>query len=126
MKTMFMCLLLLSAAVSSHAAGYSAEKEQASTLPIQKRIEVGMPRAEVARVLGTAHIVTKDAHGRDAWIYERAASGVSSSSDQEGVWLIRGVDAKEAARSNAITLVVTFGMGVVSDVSYHSNSIPVV
>lgn len=91
----------------------------------QKRISVGMSQADVAQALGSPNIVTKDSHGKEAWVYDRAAREVSYSRDQGGVWFIIGGYAKEAGAAKSsqktLTIVIKFSEGgKVDDVTYHS------
>lgn len=44
-----------------------------------------MGQTEVAEVLGSPNIVTKDAGGDESWVYDKVASEASYSSDRGGV-----------------------------------------
>ena len=53
-------------------------QEQNLTLGIvQKDIKIGTPQSEVALALGSPNIVTRDADGKDTWIYDKMASVTS-------------------------------------------------
>lgn len=97
----------------------SQQGKREASVPAQRKVAVGMTHLEVSRILGVPSFSSKDAHGRDAWVYEKAAKEVSSSPEQKGVWFVVGTDAS----SQPITLVIKFDSGVVSDVTYHSNQI---
>lgn len=123
-------LLLLASACQSaatHTKAVSDEQTEKFTLGVvQMKVQKGMSQADVARGLGSPNIVTKDANGREAWIYDKAAREVSYSRDQGGVWLILGAYSKEAgaARSTQRTLTVVIkydDKGLVDDVTYHSS-----
>ena len=101
------------------------ESEKLTTGVVQKKVFVGMPQAEVNRVLGFPSIVTKDPRGKEAWIYDGAAREVSHTLDQGGVWVILGGNEQEAEASQSIkktiTVVIKFEGGVVNNVTYHSS-----
>lgn len=111
---------------ASHSASLGQDSGEELTVGlVQKRINAGMSQSEVAEALGSPNIVTKDAHGKEAWIYDKAAREVSYSRDQGGVWFIIGGYGKEAGASRAsqktLTIVIKFsGEGRVEDVTYHS------
>jgi hypothetical protein len=70
--------------------------------------------------------VTKDATGKEAWIYDKAAREVTYSHDQGGIWLILAGYGKEAGASRSsqrtLTVVIKFDdKGQVDDVTYHSS-----
>lgn len=93
---------------------------------VQRKIQKGSSQAEVASSLGSPNIVTKDAHGKEAWVYDKAAREVTYSHDHGGVWLILGAYSKEAgaARTSQRTLTVVIKFderGHVDDVTYHSS-----
>ena len=53
-------------------------QEQNLTLGVvQKDIKIGTPQSEVALALGSPNIVTRDANGKDTWIYDKMASVTS-------------------------------------------------
>lgn len=93
---------------------------------VQRKIQKGSSQAEVASSLGSPNIVTKDAHGKEAWVYDKAAREVSYSHDHGGVWLLLGAYSKEAGASRTsqrtLTVVIKFDeRGHVDDVTYHSS-----
>jgi outer membrane protein assembly factor BamE (lipoprotein component of BamABCDE complex) len=112
---------------SQHSSQLGQDDGEELTVGLaQKRISVGMSQADVAGALGSPNIVTKDAHGKEAWVYDKAAREVSYSRDQGGIWFIIGGYAKEAgaARSSqkTLTIVIKFSQdGKVEDVTYHSS-----
>lgn len=68
----------------------SPVQQQTFTLGlVQSKIKVGVTQDEVARVLGSPNIVTKDANGKDTWIYDKVAS-VSSTSESANTAGIAG------------------------------------
>lgn len=112
---------------ASHQKDVSDEHTERLTLgTVQRKIEHGMSQADVARSLGSPNIVTKDASGKEAWIYDKAAREVTYSRDQGGVWFIIGAYSKEAGASRStqrtLTVVIKFDdKSQVDDVTYHSS-----
>jgi hypothetical protein len=52
---------------------------------VQREIRVGMPGAEVARVLGSPNIVTTDENRREVWVYDKIATERAYSTSSGGV-----------------------------------------
>ncbi len=58
-----------------HSSQLHSERERQMTVGIvQKEIREGMSQADVAAALGSPNIVTKDAEGQEAWIYDKIAT----------------------------------------------------
>lgn len=61
-------------------------KEQEMTLGVvQKEIKLGASQDEVALALGSPNIVTRDADGKDTWIYDKVSSIVSYNNNGFGI-----------------------------------------
>lgn len=52
---------------------------------VQRSLKVGMSQADVAERLGSPNIVTRDAAGREAWVYDKVATEVESSGRHVGI-----------------------------------------
>jgi outer membrane protein assembly factor BamE (lipoprotein component of BamABCDE complex) len=64
----------------AHNRALHSSKERQMTLGlVQKEIRQGMDQASVAAALGSPNIVTRDASGREAWIYDKVATESSFS-----------------------------------------------
>lgn len=89
----------------------------------QKRIVVGMTEPAVAHLLGMPNLATKDARGKNAWVYERYASEVAFSPLEGGSWLINAYFGNNSnTPQKVLTVVIKFGPdNTVDDVTYHSN-----
>jgi len=76
------CLALtgcLSAA--QHYRQLGATQDRALTVGlVQKEIRVGLSQADVASVLGSPNIVTRDSRNRETWIYDKIATEASFAS----------------------------------------------
>ncbi len=122
------CLISGCQSAASHSRDVSeqAADEKFTLGNVQRKIQKGMSQADVAGSLGSPNIVTKDASGKEAWVYDKVAREVSYSRDQGGVWLILGAYSKEAGATRTsqrtLTVVIKFDdKGAVDDVTYHSS-----
>ena len=85
-------LLLLAAltlgctSAAQHQQNLGSAQEREMTLGIvQKEIRVGMSQADVASALGSPNIVTKDAEGKETWVYDKIATEASYSQSGGGL-----------------------------------------
>ena len=111
------CALVLFAAGCTTAAQHqqslgSTADRQMTLGVVQKEIHAGMAQDEVATALGSPNIVTRDANGRETWIYDKIASEASySNSDVYGTILILGAGSASGASSTTertLTVVIKF------------------
>jgi hypothetical protein len=103
---------------------------------VQRELRAGLSQADVAERLGSPNILTRDAGGREAWVYDRVSSDVLLSSTSAGlgglgsaagssVAGLLGLTAgrrSERARSSqrTLTVVVRFSAeGAVESFSWH-------
>jgi len=105
--------------------GSTAEREMTLGV-VQKTIRAGLTQDEVAVALGSPNIVTRDAEGRETWIYDKVASEASySRSANYGTVLLLGAgNASGAASTTQRTLTVAIKFGTdhrVETFSYHSS-----
>ena len=83
-----------------------------------------MTQSDVAQVLGSPNIVSKDKDGVETWIYDKIASEASYSTGSGGILSLftGGRDAGAAATTQkTLTVIIKFSKGVVSDYSYHGS-----
>jgi hypothetical protein len=52
---------------------------------VQKELRSGLSQADVAERLGAPNILTRDAEGREAWVYDKVSSEIEASSGSVGV-----------------------------------------
>ena len=120
-----------------------ASKEREMTLGLaQKEIRVGMSQADVATVLGSPNIVSKDSEGNESWIYDKIATEVSYSRESGGIsagggggtlmgsWLLALSGQAQYSKSTGgmtqtqktLTVVIKFDENsLVKTLSYHSS-----
>ena len=120
-----------------------ASKEREMTLGLaQKEIRVGMSQADVATVLGSPNIVSKDSEGNESWIYDKIATQVTYSRESGGIsagggggtlmgsWLLALSGQAQYSKSTGgmtqtqktLTIVIKFDeKGLVKTLSYHSS-----
>lgn len=103
--------------------------ESKSTLTVgtvQKEIKNGMTQADVASVLGSPNIVTKEEAEIEVWIYDKMSSTVDykNSSSFGSLILIGSSSNNETTTSSqkTLTVIITFKKGKVYEYKYHSSS----
>lgn len=69
-------------AAEHHSSLHSSKERELTVGTVQARISRGMAAAEVAEVLGSPNIVTKDREGDETWVYDKIATEASYSSDR--------------------------------------------
>jgi len=126
---------------ADHQQSLHSEKERETTVGVvQKEIHVGMSQADVATVLGSPNIVSKDSEGNESWIYDKIATEVSYSRDTGSVsgaagrlfpgWLLamRGSASysksagAEAQTQKTLTVVIKFDENSkVKTLAYHTS-----
>ena len=126
------------------AAAAAGDRAKANEAPssaftlgaVQRELRPGLSQAEVAERLGAPNILTRDAEGREAWIYDKVSTETEASSGGVGVgglgsgvggtfWGLLGLGAgkrTERARSSqrTLTVVVRFSTaGTVESFRWH-------
>jgi len=91
---------------------------------VQKEIRKGMSQAEVISALGSPNILTRDAEGKETWVYDKVATEASySKKGGYGTILILGFEAGSAKASSSqrtLTVVIKFDQKqLVENFSYH-------
>jgi hypothetical protein len=126
-----------------HASQLHSEADRRLTVgTVQARIVRGMSSTEVAEVLGSPNIVTKDQGGDESWVYDKIATEASYSNDAggygglvggggaPGVALILGglsgsynrSAGATATQQRTLTVVIKFdGRSRVKGFSYHTS-----
>jgi outer membrane protein assembly factor BamE (lipoprotein component of BamABCDE complex) len=104
----------------------AARREDLTVGKVQREIRRGMSGAEVAEALGSPNIVTKDADGRETWVYDRIATEVTYSDSQSSLFLILAGTANQSGASlrtqKTLTVVIKFNSdGKVDSFSYHAS-----
>lgn len=105
---------------------------------VQKSLKAGLPETEVVERLGSPNIVTRDAAGREAWVYDKVSTetvssgrhfgigggGIASGASTLGVLGLSGGAHSEKAKSSqkTITVVVRFAAdGTVESFTFHQS-----
>jgi len=105
----------------------SSPMERQMTLGVvQKEIRAGLTQDEVVAGLGSPNIVTRDASGRETWVYDKVASEASYSNSQAyGTVLLLGAGTATGSASQSqrtLTVVIKFGSNQrVETFSYHAS-----
>jgi len=72
---------------------HSTNEREMTVGIVQREIRRGMAQDEVASALGSPNIVSKDADGRETWIYDKIATEASYSTSRGNVGGLAGVAA---------------------------------
>lgn len=103
---------------------------------VQRGLQPGLSQADVAERLGSPNIVTRDAAGREAWVYDKVATetersgrhvgigggGLASGASTLGLLGLSAGASSEKARSSqkTLTVVVRFAAdGTVESFTFH-------
>ena len=89
-RVMGVALAVLATGVAAAGAGdqekATAGSSSAFTLGVvQKELRPGLSQADVMERLGSPNVLTRDAEGREAWVYDKVSSEVEVSSGHVGV-----------------------------------------
>ncbi len=113
------------AAQQQQQLGSAAAREMTLGI-VQKQIRAGLMQDEVVTALGSPNIVTRDAAGRETWVYDKVATEATfSRSDAYGTVLLLGSSSAAGAASQSqrtLTVVIKFGATQqVETFSYHAS-----
>jgi outer membrane protein assembly factor BamE (lipoprotein component of BamABCDE complex) len=113
------------AAQQQQQLGSAAAREMTVGI-VQKEIRAGLQQDQVATALGSPNIVTRDASGRETWVYDKVATEASySQSSAYGTVLLLGTGTSAGAVSQSqrtLTVVIKFdAKQQVETFSYHSS-----
>lgn len=120
-------MLVAGCATVDHRQELSSTKERELTVGVvQKEIKTGMSQADVATVLGSPNIVTRDSNGRETWVYDKIASeALRSESSAYGTLILVGAFGSSGAVSTTqktLTVIIKFNENTnVESFSYHAS-----
>lgn len=93
---------------------------------VQKEIKNGMTQADVASVLGSPNIVTKEEAEIEVWIYDKMSSTVDyQNSSSFGSLILIGSSSNDGTTTSSqktLTVIIKFKKGKVYEYKYHSSS----
>ena len=132
MRKIFPMIVLLAcvsgcASAAKHGESLPSSKGEALTVgKVQKEIHTGMSQADVAEVLGSPNIVSKDSTEQEVWIYDKMATEAAySHSSGFGTILLLGFNRSAGAESHSqrtLTVIIRFNKnGLVESFSYHAS-----
>jgi outer membrane protein assembly factor BamE (lipoprotein component of BamABCDE complex) len=127
--------LILSACSTQYHKEQVEDKNSKLTLGnVQKNIKVGMSGADVARVMGSPNVVTKDGDNAEVWIYDKISTETANSnSSLLGVGGVLGGSAgvgglgtysgsASSQNQKTLTVVIKFDNNIVTKVDYNASS----
>lgn len=124
---------------ADHRAAVRDPDEKKLTLGVaQREIKKGMSQADIAKVMGSPNLVTRDRTGVETWIYDKVSTEYvysTSSGGVAGLVLGGGSDAGGIAGGRAdqasgaasrtqrtLTVIIKFVEGAVDEFSYNASS----
>ena len=115
----------MTAAQQQQQLGSAAARDMTVGI-VQKEIRAGLMQDQVVSALGSPNIVTRDAAGRETWVYDKVATeaSYSRSANYGTILLLGGGNAAGAASQSQRTLTVVIKFGTnqqVETFSYHSS-----
>lgn len=122
-----------------HRKELDDSSEQKLTLGVaQREIKQGMSQADVAKVLGSPNLVTKDKNNVETWIYDKVSTDYAYSTSSGGLaglvlggsgnvgGLAAGSTSKASGASSrtqrTLTIVIKFVDAQVSEFTYNATS----
>ena len=135
MKNLYILICFLS--VSLLVSGCSSLQEQRQAMrdtseqkltlgTAQKEVKEGMTEAQIAKVLGSPNMVTRDRDGSETWIYDKVSTEYAySKSGGAGTLILTygGSEAGVTSRSQrTLTIILKFKDGRVREFTYNASS----
>tara|TARA_B110000503_G_scaffold102567_1_gene153185 strand:+ start:201 stop:617 length:417 start_codon:yes stop_codon:yes gene_type:complete len=127
-------LLTFSCATQYHKEQVEDKDSKLTLGNVQKNIKVGMSGAEVARVMGSPNMVTKDGDNSEVWIYDKIST-VNAGSSSSFFGLGGAIGSKAGAgglgsyssgassrNQKTLTVVIKFKNNSVEKVDYNASS----
>lgn len=127
------------ATVADHRKALDDSSDQKLTLGVaQREIKSGMSQAEVAKVLGSPNMVTRDKDNIETWIYDKVSTESAYSTSSGGIstlilgigsGVVGGVGGSTSRSSGAssrtqrtLTIIIKFKDAAVSEFTYNATS----
>lgn len=119
MKKILALLITLTFASPSFAVLQSAKITKSKSIPtpiqeqeltlgvVQRDVHLGSTQDEVATALGSPNIVTRDADGKDTWIYDKVSSISSYDEKGFGIGIILVGYAKASGNAQTVQKTLT-------------------
>ncbi len=121
-------IVILLPSLLACAVQQQGPKEQALTVGVvQKQIKAGMSQPEVAEALGSPNIVTRDADGKETWIYDKMSTEATYSSSSAGasILILSFGNSTATTRSSqkTLTVIIKFDdQSRVATFTYHAST----
>ena len=135
LATVVFLFFFLAGCTAQHHMEQVEDKDNKLTLGnVQKNIKEGMSGAEVARVMGSPNVVTKDGDNSEVWIYDKISTNTAASRSSlfgiggrlggttGGVGLGTYGSGASSQNQKTLTVVIKFVSGKVSKIDYNASS----
>ncbi len=118
-------LLFTTACASSNSN--QAEVNNLTVAQAQKEIRIGLSSTDVVEILGSPNMITTDDQRREAWVYDKVSTSISSEGSSSGVWLlVFGASSNKNSSSSSqrtLTIIIKFDkQNKVRDFAYRTSS----
>jgi len=139
--TLGLFALFLSGCMSAadHRQSLRDSSDEKLTLGVaQREIKNGMSQADVAKVLGSPNMVTRDKDNTETWIYDKVSTETAYSTSKGGVAAlvlgggggVGGIGAGSASQATGatsrtqrtLTIIIKFKNNAVSEFTYNATS----
>ena len=115
-----------SVSTGSYRSASGSQEKEITIGKVQKEIRKGMSGAEVAEILGSPNIVTKDEAGLETWVYDRIATEANYSESANALFLVLYAQGQSSSRATVtqrtLTVVVKLNNDAkVESFSYHAS-----
>ena len=130
----FISIFLVGCTAQHHKNQVEDQNSKLTLGNVQKNIKIGMSGAEVARVMGSPNVVTKDGDNAEVWIYDKIST-VNANSDSSlfgiggrlggttgGVGLGTYSSGASSRNQKTLTVVIKLLENKVTKVDYNASS----
>ena len=130
----FISIFLVGCTAQYHKNQVEDQNSKLTLGNVQKNIKIGMSGAEVARVMGSPNVVTKDGDNAEVWIYDKIST-VNANSDSSlfgiggrlggttgGVGLGTYSSGASSRNQKTLTVVIKLVENKVTKVDYNASS----
>ncbi|MBM2816854.1 MAG: hypothetical protein HW421_3616 [Ignavibacteria bacterium] len=129
MFTIFASVLMMNSCITAREHRDNVQQDNSNDLTVgkvQREIKKGMSGADVAEILGSPNIVTKDEGGDETWVYDKIATEATYSQSNEVMFLVlygySGKSGSVSTTQKTLTVVIKFDDNKkIKSFSYHAS-----
>ena len=126
----FISIILVGCTAQHHKNQVEDQNSKLTLGNVQKNIKIGMSGAEVARVMGSPNVVTKDGDNAEVWIYDKISTVNANSGSSlfgiggttGGIGLGTYSSGASSRNQKTLTVVIKLVENKVTKVDYNASS----